>query len=125
MAEITTEFRVKMAEWVELKKQLTEARKDMRVLNQREKDLKEFIKSFMKDEKIDNINLKKGKVSLKSGKKKPSLSRKAVVEGLTTYFTGDEVRVEAAVTCIEDVLSSQAEDKDVISLTGIKEKDDS
>ena len=49
MGDITDEFRGKMSEWVELKKQLTEARKDMKVLNQKEKELKEFIGSFMKE----------------------------------------------------------------------------
>ena len=124
MAEITTEFRVRMAEWVELKKQLTEARKDMKILNQKEKELKEFIKTFMKEEKIDNINLKKGKVSLRTSKKKPTFSKKAVQEGLTVYFGGDEIRLEAAMTCISDTLEAEAEDKDVISLTGIKDTSD-
>ena len=121
MGDITDEFRGKMSEWVELKKQLTEARKDMKVLNQKEKELKEFIGSFMKDQQIDNINLKKGKVTRRITQKKPSLSRKAVETGLIDYFQGDEVRVEGAMTCITDKLTT--EERDVISLTGIKEKD--
>jgi len=47
-----------MTEWVELKKQLTEARKDMAVLNKREKELKKYIGEYMKVQGIDNINLK-------------------------------------------------------------------
>lgn len=121
MGDITDEFRHKMTEWVELKKQLADARKDMKVLNQKEKELKEYIGSFMKEQKIDNINLKKGKVTRRTTQKKASLSRKTVEEGLKDYFQGDEVRVEGAMTCITDKLP--AEERDVISLTGIKEKD--
>jgi hypothetical protein len=120
MSDITEEFRNKMTEWVELKKQLTEARKDMKVLNQKEKELKEYIGSFMKEQKIDNINLKKGKVTRRTTQKKASLSRKNVEEGLNEYFQGDVVRVEGAMTCITDKLP--AEERDVISLTGIKDK---
>ena len=121
MAEISPEFRDKMTEWVELKKQLTEARKDMAVLNKREKELKKYIGEYMKVQGIDNINLRKGKVSRRTTQKKPTFSKKAVEEGLGVYFQGDEVRVEAAITCINDNLPT--EERDVISLTGIKEKD--
>lgn len=118
--EITDEFRVRMAEWVELKKQLSEARKDMRVLNQKEKELKGFIGEFMKTQKIDNINLKKGKVTRRVTQKKPTFSKKTVEAGLGVYFQGDEVRVESAINCILD--SVPAEERDVVSLTGIKDK---
>ena len=118
--EITAEFRVKMAEWVELKKQLTEARKDMKLLNQKEKELKGFIGEFMKEKQIDNINLKKGKVTRRVTQKKPTFSKKAVESGLGVYFLGDEVRVEAAINCIAD--SIPTEERDVVSLTGIKAK---
>ena len=121
MSEITDDFRKKMSEWVDLKKQLAEARKDMKILNQKEKELKAYIGDFMKDKEIDNINLKKGKVTRRTTQKKASLSRKAVESGLADYFQGDEVRVEGAMTCITDKLPQ--EERDVISLTGIKEKE--
>ena len=120
MAEISTEFRAKMAEWVELKNQLTEVRKDVAVLNKKEKELKTYISEYMKDQGIDNINLKKGKVTRRTTEKKPTFSKKVVEQGLGVYFQGDEVRVEAAITCITDNL--QTEQRDVVSLTGIKEK---
>lgn len=120
MAEITDEFRTKMAEWVELKKQLAEVRKDIKVLNQKEKELKAYIGDYMKEQQIDNINLKKGKVTRRVTQKKPTFSKKAVESGLGVYFQGDEVRVEAAINCITDNLP--AEERDVVSLTGIKEK---
>lgn len=120
MAEITDEFRTKMAEWVELKNQLSEARKDMRVLNQKEKELKAFIGDFMRDKQIDNINLKKGKVTRRVTQKKPTFSKKAVEDGLRIYFQGDEVRLEAAMTVISDNIPD--EERATVSLTGIKTK---
>lgn len=121
MAEqITEEFRSAMANWVELKTQLTEARKDMKVLNEREKQLKEFIKTFMKNQSLDLVNLKKGKVTLKTMIKKSSMTREAVRNGLLIYFGGDEAKVDGAIQCILDNLESQ--EADIISLTGLTTK---
>jgi hypothetical protein len=119
--QITEEFRTAMADWVQIKTQLTEARKDMKVLNEREKQLKEFIKVFMKNQSLDLINLKKGaKVTLKTVVKKSSVSKDAVKKGLLVYFGGDEVKMEGAFQCILDNLDS--EEADVVSLTGIGKK---
>jgi hypothetical protein len=121
MAEqITEEFRAAMADWVQLKTQLSEARKDMKVLNEREKQLKEFIKTFMKNQSLDLVNLKKGKVTLKTTTKKSSMTREAVRKGLGIYFGGDEAKVDGAIQCILDNLDS--EEADVISLTGVMSK---
>ena len=121
MAEISDEFRKKMAEWVDLKKQLAEIRKDVKVLNDKEKQLRNYVQDYMKDQKIDNVNLKKGKVSLKTRQKTSSFSKKAVETGLNVYFQGDEAMVEGAMTCISDNLDKV--ETSSISLTGIKEKE--
>ena len=118
--QITDEFRSAMADWVELKTQLAEARKDMKVLNEREKQLKEFIKAFMKNQSLDLVNLKKGKVTLKTTTKKSSMTREAVRKGLGVYFGGDEAKVDGAFQCILDNLDT--EEADVISLTGLMTK---
>ena len=118
--QITEEFRNAMADWVQLKTQLSEARKDMKVLNEREKQLKEFIKTFMKDKSLDLINLKKGKVTLKTTVRKSTMTREAVRNGLTIYFGGDEAKVDGAIQCI--LYHLETEEADVISLTGIATK---
>jgi len=120
MAEITDEFRSAMADWVELKNQLSEARKDMKVLNTREKQLKEYIKGYMKNQALDLINLKKGKVSLRTTVKKATFTKDAVQTGLGVYFDGDEARVERAMTCILDNIPTS--ESEVISLTGLEKK---
>lgn len=121
MAEITDEFRKAMADWVELKRQLTEARKDMKVLNTREKELKQVIAGYMKTTDIDTVNLKKGKVSLRKKISKASMTKKAVEAGLMIFFNNDEAQVERAMNCIQDTLEEK--ESDVISLTGLNKKD--
>ena len=59
--EISDDFRVAMANGVEVKTLLTEARKDMKVLNDREKKLKEFVKNYMKTKNLIMSILKKVK----------------------------------------------------------------
>ena len=107
MTDISDEFRSAMADWVEIKRQLTDARKDMKVLNTREKQLKDYIKGYMKQQSLDLINLKKGKVSLRTATKRAT-------------FTKDAVSVERAMTCIVDNLETT--ETEVISLTGLEKK---
>ena len=121
--DITDQFRTKMSEWVNLKKQLGEARKDMKVLNNKEKELKAYIMNFMSEKGIDNVNLKKGKVSLRSSKKKQALTKDKVQSGLLKHFQGDEVQTETAMNCIIDNL--EVKKSNVISLTGVNTKKDS
>jgi hypothetical protein len=118
--QISDQFRSAMSDWVELKKQLTSARKDMKILNTREKQLKEYIKNYMKNQKIDKVNLKKGKVTLRTSTKTGSLTKAAVLNGLNVYFQGDEVRTEAVMTCILDNIPKS--ESEVISLTGLNSK---
>ena len=120
--DISDQFRTKMSEWVNLKKQLGEARKDMRILNQKEKELKTFIMNFMSEKGIDNVNLKKGKVSLRTTKKKQALTKDKVQSGLLKHFQGDEVQTETAMNCIIDNL--EVKNSNIISLTGINTKKD-
>jgi alcohol dehydrogenase YqhD (iron-dependent ADH family) len=74
----------------------------------------------MKTQQIDNVNLKKGKVSLKTTTKTSTMTRDSVRTGLVIYFGGDETKAEGAFTCIIDNLATS--ETDVISLTGLKSK---
>lgn len=118
--EVTDEFRKKMSEWVNIKKTLVEARKDVKVLNEKEKELKSFIMKFMQKEGIDNVNLKKGKVTLRNSKKKETLTKERVQLGLLKHFNGDEVQTETAMNCIIDNLETKQ--SSIISLTGVNKK---
>jgi hypothetical protein len=115
---ISDDFRKAMSDWVAIKTQLTEARKDMKVLNTREKQLKEYISKYMKGTNIDSVNLKKGKVTMRVTERAGTMTKAAVQNGLTIYFQGDEVRTEAAMTCILDNIDKK--ETTVMSLTGLK-----
>ena len=121
MAEqISDDFRKAMSDWVAIKSQLTEARKDMKVLNTREKQLKEYIASYMKNVHIDSVNLKKGKVTMRVAERSGTMTKAAVQNGLNIYFQGDETRTEAAMNCILDNIDKK--ETTVVSLTGLKGK---
>lgn len=102
MAGVSEEFRDAMSSWVELKTQLSEARKDIAILNKREKQLRSFIKSFMKDQEIDVIKVNKSKVSYKTTHSKGTITREVIKRGLLTFFSDDEVRAEGAYQAILD-----------------------
>jgi K+-sensing histidine kinase KdpD len=70
MAEVTSELSENVSKLVELSKQLKEAKSDIKVLNQAEKQLKEAIKQNMLKQGIDTINLRKGKISIRKSNRK-------------------------------------------------------
>lgn len=116
--DIDNEFKTKMTEWVELKKQLNEVKSDVKKLNAKEKELKEFLKNYMVSNEIDNVNLRKGKVSVRTTKRKTPLSFPLIEAGLGVYFDHQEDKVEQAVECIKDQI--ECKESHNISLTGIK-----
>lgn len=114
---LPTDFKNAMDEWVELKRQLAAARKDMSVLNKKEKELKTYITSVMCEEGVDTITLadKSGKVNKKTTNKKAPFNRKTVQQGLTVFFDNNTSQVESAIICIEDSLDS--EEVNTVTLT--------
>ena len=107
-------------ELLEINKQISDARDDLKVLTNVEKKLKEKLKSSMVTKEIDTINLKKGKIKLKKTIKKATFNKKSVTEGLTNFFNGDPNQLESALTAIKEVLPEK--ENVTLSLTGIKDK---
>ena len=94
-----------MAEWIELKKNLTEARKDLSTLNKREKELRKYIQSFMVEKEIDAVKVNdNNKVSVKTSKKTGSLTKDNLRVGLLKFFNDDVVRTDACFTCVMENL---------------------
>ena len=120
MSTVSNELSESVSKLVELTKQLSEAKADIKVLNQEEKRLKENVKKHMVGQGIDTINLRKGKISIRKSVRKGSMSKDAVREGLLKFFGGDEAKVEGALNAIKDGL--KVTESTSISLTGIKEK---
>ena len=117
MSEVSEDLKTRVTELVELNKQIKNVRKDLKVLTDREKELKKFVCSYMEDKKIDKVNLRKGKITHKKTIKKPSFTKKTVEKGLMTYFNEDAVTVERVMTCIADV--TEQTESSSISLTGL------
>jgi|SRR5210317_433733 cell division protein FtsB len=105
---------------VELNKQITEAREDIKVLTQAEKSLKLQVKKLMVDHGLDAINLKKGKISVRKSSRKTGLNKTTVKEGLVNYFNGNEQQAESVLKAILDSLP--VKESTSLSLTGIKDK---
>lgn len=120
--QLADEFKNAMKEWVELKKVITEARKDLKSLSDREKNLKTYIKGYMKSTKIDTCNLRKGKVSLNVKQSKKAINAKTIEDGLMKFFENDIERTQAAIGAIQD--SREVTERETLSLRGIKTSDE-
>ena len=120
MSTVSNELSESVSKPVELTKQLSEAKADIKVLNQEEKRLKENVKKHMVGQGIDTINLRKGKISLRKSVRKGGMNKDAIREGLLKFFGGDEAKVEGALNAIKDGL--KVTESTSLSLTGIKDK---
>jgi len=119
---VPSELSENVSKLVELAKQITAAKSDIKILTQEEKKLKEVVKGLMVNQGIDTINLRKGKIAVKTSKRTTGFNKNTVKEGLTKYFGGDEAKVEGALNAIMDSLS--VKESTSLSLTGIKDKND-
>jgi hypothetical protein len=117
---VPNELSESVAKLVELSKQLSEAKSDIKILNQEEKRLKEAVKKHMIGQGIDTINLRKGKINLRTSVRKGTMNKDAIREGLLKFFGGDEAKLEGALNAIQDTI--KVKESTSISLTGIKEK---
>lgn len=120
MANVSTELSDTVSKLVDLNKQLSDAKSDIKILNQEEKRLKDVVKKHMVDSGIDTINLRKGKISLRKSVRKAGMNKDAIEQGLMAFFSGDETKVEGALNAIKDNL--KVTESTSISLTGIKDK---
>jgi hypothetical protein len=113
------DFKTIMTEWVRLKAQLAAARKDLGVLNTREKELRTFVTRHMAANEIDTVRVQdKVKVNLKTKTTKGAVTKDVIKKGLGTYFAGDEVRVEGAFQAIVD--AAPTKEVQAVTLTGLK-----
>lgn len=97
-----SDFRSIVTEWLALKKQIAQARKDLSVLTKREKALSEVIKENMVQQDVDDIKVQENKVRMRTKNARGSITKEVIQVGLTTYFSGDEVKVEGAMKAIID-----------------------
>ena len=107
MTTVAPDLSENVSKLVELTKQLSEAKSDIKILNQEEKRLKDVVKHHMVNQGIDTINLRKGKISIRKSVRKAGMNKDAIKNGLMTFFGGDETKVEGALNAIKDGLKSK------------------
>lgn len=117
---VTDELSKSVSKLVELYKQISEAKADIKILTTAEKQIKDSVKRCMLDQGIDTINLKKGKLTIKKSVRKTSINKESVRVGLSSFFGGNEAQVEGALTAIQDNL--KVKESTSLSITGIKDK---
>jgi hypothetical protein len=100
------DFKAVMTEWLSLKHQLAAARKDMSVLNKREKELRAQVQGHMKEMKetqdVDTVKVNQEKVSLHTKESRGSITKNVILAGLRAYFGGDDTKVEHVYQIIVD-----------------------
>ena len=88
------DFKAITTEWIALKAQLAAARKDLSVLNQREKELRKFVTEHMAFHEIDTVKVhEKIKVNFKKSRMKGALTKDVIKTDLARVFWGEEVPV--------------------------------
>jgi hypothetical protein len=113
------DFKNAMTEWISLKSQLAAARKDLSVLNVREKELRKFVTIHMKQNEIDTVKVQdKVKVNFKTKKAKGPITKEVIKTGLATFFGGNEAQVEGAFQAILD--AAPVKETDGVMVTGLK-----
>jgi len=102
---ISDQFKEAIAELEQIKTQLNEAQKAIKVLKDRETSLKTFIGGYMKAQKIDDVQTRGGtKVTQKTSIKKPVITKKILMDELPNYIEGGQERLEQILKDIEDKL---------------------
>ena len=114
------DFKTAMTEWVALKAQLAAARKDLSVLNKREKDLRKFVTTTMKKQDIDVVKVQdKVKVNFKTKKTRGAITKDVIKKGLNAFFGGNEAQVEGAFQAILD--AAPIKETPSVSVSGLKD----
>jgi hypothetical protein len=113
-------FKQAMTEWVGIKSQLASVRKDLTVLNKREKELREFVTVQMINLEIDAVKVReKIKVNLKTKNTRGSITKDVILSGLKNYFHGDEEKASEAFKCIQE--AAPMKKKSTVSISGLKD----
>ncbi len=94
MTSVPNELSTNVSKLVDLTKQLSEAKSDIKVLNQEEKRLKETVKKHMVSQGIDTINLRKGKISIRKSVRKSGMNKDAIKDGLMTFSMETKQRLK-------------------------------
>jgi hypothetical protein len=105
-----------VTEWIELKKNLASARKDIQMISRREKDLAEEIKSLMIEHDVDDLKVQDKKIRLRRKIVKASITKDVIQNGLNVFFSGDEVKVNTVIKVIAE--NAPSKERTTLLLSG-------
>lgn len=82
-------FKQAMRSWVDLMEKKAEVNRDMKVINNKLKDLKAFLVGVMAQNKFDGVNCNGHRVNLTTTKSKETLTRETMIRLMSEYSKGD------------------------------------
>ena len=120
--QLSDEFKAAMKEWTELKQMLKKAADDLKPAKIREKELKLYVAGYMKSQKIDTCNLRKGKVKCSTKTTKKPINKVVIRTGLLAFFDGNQDRMEAAWEAIEN--ARETKETNSLRVSGLNKPND-
>jgi hypothetical protein len=89
-------------EWMSTEEELRTLSAEMREKRKRAKTVREMVMRIMKGNKVGKLNISAGAVTTHTKATKAPMSKKYVVDALTTYFAGDRTKAEACAKFLDD-----------------------
>lgn len=104
---ISDQFREACDELVKVKKEIDEANGILKILKERKANLETFVGGYMKAQEIDDVKLKSSdaRVVNKTTVRKPTVTKKMILEELANYIQGGMERIQEIIKEIEGRLS--------------------
>jgi len=94
-----------------IKKKISEAESALETLRNREMSLGRFVSGYMNAQKIDKVEMKGANVSKKVSVRKPTLTKKILMDELPKYIEGGEERLKEIIKLITDSLEPKETEK--------------
>ena len=94
-----------------IKKKIEEAEKALDVLRDREFNIGRFVSGYMNAQKIDKVEMKGANVQKKVTVKKPTLTKKILMDELPKYIEGGEDRLKEIIKLITESLTPKETEK--------------
>jgi hypothetical protein len=89
-------------EWMTTEEELRTLSAEMREKRKRAKTVRDMVMRIMKGNKVGRLNISAGAVTTHTKATKAPMSKKYVVDALTTYFSGDRTKAEACAKFLDE-----------------------
>ncbi len=89
-------------EWMATEEELRTLSAEMREKRKRAKTVRDMVMRIMKGNKVGKLNISAGAVTTHTKATKAPLTKKYVVDALTTYFNGDRTKAEACAKFLDE-----------------------